>query len=63
MTDKNKICPRCHQTFECKSDDIENCQCASIELNKHQYDYIAKQYEDCLCINCLRLLAQNAKTL
>lgn len=51
-----KICPRCQNDFECKSDDIINCQCASVEITQNQRDEILKQYDDCLCANCLEQL-------
>ncbi|MCK5001449.1 MAG: cysteine-rich CWC family protein [Gammaproteobacteria bacterium] len=53
---KTKSCPRCQKKFECKPEYIKNCQCASIELKQHQYDYIFKQYDDCLCASCLEFL-------
>lgn len=53
---KIKKCSRCQKDFECKHDDIKNCQCASIELQQYQRDNIFKQYDDCLCANCLEQL-------
>lgn len=51
-----KICPRCKNDFECKSNDVVHCQCASVELQQQQRDNIFKQYDDCLCANCLQQL-------
>ncbi|MES0327923.1 MAG: cysteine-rich CWC family protein, partial [Gammaproteobacteria bacterium] len=51
-----KTCPRCQNGFECKSNDIVNCQCVSVELQQHQRDNIFKQYDDCLCAVCLEQL-------
>lgn len=51
-----KICPNCQNSFECKSDDVINCQCASVQLDQTQRDKILKQYDDCLCANCLERL-------
>ena len=51
-----KTCPHCHKSFECKSDDVINCQCASVELDQNQRDMILKQYDDCLCALCLEQL-------
>lgn len=56
MTNKIKSCPRCHAGFECKPDDVDNCQCASAKLNQSQRDYIASRYDDCLCVDCLNKL-------
>lgn len=53
---KIKNCARCQKDVECKSDDIINCQCASVELQQDQRDNIFKQYDDCLCVNCLEQL-------
>lgn len=53
---KIKNCVRCQKDFECKYDDIQNCQCASVELQQYQHDKILKLYDDCLCANCLEQL-------
>ncbi|MCK4705624.1 MAG: cysteine-rich CWC family protein [Gammaproteobacteria bacterium] len=51
-----KTCSRCQIVFECKSDDIINCQCALVALDQNQRDKILEQYDDCLCANCLEQL-------
>ncbi len=48
-----KSCPRCSRDFECRNDDIFNCACISIPLFKKELDWLAANYDDCLCINCL----------
>lgn len=53
-----KTCARCNQSFECKPFDIGNCQCASIQLGSEEKHYLQTQYDDCLCINCLRAIRQ-----
>jgi len=53
---ETKICPHCQNVFECKSGDIVNCQCESVQLSQQHRDYIFGQYEDCLCAGCMRAL-------
>jgi len=48
-----KTCPNCHQPFECKSGDIINCQCETVNLEAQHRNYIEKQFNDCLCAQCL----------
>ncbi|MFC1588830.1 cysteine-rich CWC family protein [Pseudomonadota bacterium] len=55
-----KTCPRCKLSFECKTDDVTNCQCASVKLNQSQRDYIFQQFDDCLCASCLEQLRDEA---
>ena len=49
-----KTCPNCKQKFDCKADDIENCLCNSIQLNNDAVGLIKNQFEDCLCVECLK---------
>jgi len=53
---ESKTCPNCQTSFECKSRDIVNCQCESIELNQQHRDYIYDKYDDCLCAGCMEAL-------
>jgi hypothetical protein len=55
---EQKSCPRCGAVFECKVGDISNCQCYGIQLSVAEEAYIATQYSDCLCRNCLLQLQQ-----
>jgi Cysteine-rich CWC len=55
---EQKYCPQCKLQFECKAGSIHLCQCSNIYLNKEEKDFIATQFEDCLCINCLRQLKE-----
>lgn len=48
-----KVCPRCGQTFACKSGDILKCQCFGISFTEKTQQMIALKYEDCLCRKCL----------
>ena len=53
-----KWCTRCKHSFECKPLDIANCQCSQIHLNEAELHYLQSQYDDCLCIDCLRSIKQ-----
>ena len=48
-----KTCPRCNTTFRCCAASIETCACYGIPLNTKQSKQLLKQYNDCLCRNCL----------
>lgn len=50
---KEKKCPRCGSLFICNHEDILNCQCSKVKLSKAAQQYIAKNYQDCLCCKCL----------
>lgn len=50
---EDKICPRCEDSFTCKTGDVANCQCNTIKLEAGVYDLISKKYNDCLCNKCL----------
>lgn len=52
-----KKCPHCSTYFKCRVDDISQCQCSTVKLNAGQLNYIAGKYTDCLCANCMQLLA------
>lgn len=53
---EEKCCQKCGQHFECKAGSIMQCQCSAILLSTEERHYIEKQYDDCLCINCLNIL-------
>jgi hypothetical protein len=55
---EEKSCPRCGVKFECKVGDITNCQCYGIQLNVEEEAFVASQYNECLCRNCLLQLKQ-----
>ncbi len=49
-----KKCPKCLKNFECKSDNIEKCDCSKIILPVEIKKYIIDNYTDCLCLDCLK---------
>ncbi len=51
--DAEKTCPRCGAKFVCSHS--ADCWCASVTLNDAMRK-ILKQYEDCICLNCLKQL-------
>lgn len=51
-----KNCPRCHEAFECKAGSITICQCTGIKLTREESDFINSLFDDCLCIECLKVL-------
>ena len=53
---EKKQCPRCASNFECKTGSILLCQCSQIEMSAEQLEYSNTQYEDCLCLFCLKEL-------
>ena len=57
-----KTCPKCKTGFECKTNDIVNCQCEPVKLEQCHRDYIALQFDDCLCADCLGELRSEFNT-
>lgn len=54
-----KICPRCGRPFECRHDDIANCDCARVSLSAKVRAYLKAQFQDrCLCKACLEEIAR-----
>lgn len=57
-----KTCPHCGKSFVCKNHDILNCQCVEVRLTREVRQRIAELYEDCLCLDCLHLFAEEGLT-
>ena len=56
------LCPRCGCAFLCRGHEyIEHCQCATVELSSEDRAYIADRFEGCLCVDCLRALAEERR--
>lgn len=51
-----KICSRCQHQFNCNTEDINNCQCNTIQLSEICKTFLNKTNFNCLCINCLKEL-------
>ncbi|MES2732171.1 MAG: cysteine-rich CWC family protein [Bacteroidota bacterium] len=56
-------CPRCQTNFVCKVGSISLCQCSSsnLSLTEAERSFIQRQYNTCLCINCLQSLQKEYK--
>ena len=52
-----KRCPRCGSGFECRQGSIHRCQCVDVVLSDEVRESIAHTYDDCLCRDCLMVLA------
>ncbi len=50
---EEKICPRCGKSFECKVGDIAHCECYGIKFTDEANAFINRNYDDCLCRECL----------
>ncbi len=57
---EEKLCPRCNCLFECKPGNITQSQCYGISLTETEKQVIETKYADCLCINCLHELKNEA---
>jgi len=53
---ETKTCSRCKQPFECKAGSITLCQCFAVKLSEEERNYLAKQFDDCVCADCLQQL-------
>ncbi len=60
---EKKRCPRCNSDFECKTGSILLCQCSKIEMTAEQLEYNSTEYDDCLCLLCLKELQSEFNAL
>jgi hypothetical protein len=58
---ETKHCPRCQAPFECKVGNISQCQCNGIQLAAEDKAFIAANYADCLCRNCLLAITASSR--
>ena len=49
-----KICPRCNESFACREDRTDLCQCSRVYVVSEVREYIKESYETCLCASCLK---------
>jgi hypothetical protein len=52
-----KTCPRCNSVFECRSNQVPECDCTKVSLSAEASQYIRDNYPDCLCLKCLKQIA------
>ena len=48
-----KDCPRCHKPFGCQMTHITECQCSKVKIPSTLREWLAKHFDNCLCLNCL----------
>ncbi|HMI61380.1 MAG TPA: cysteine-rich CWC family protein [Puia sp.] len=58
---ETKSCGRCNAPFECKVGNITLCQCNGITFTDQEKQYIAGNYTDCLCRDCLLAIKKEFK--
>ena len=58
---EDKHCSRCSEKLICKVDDIENCPCTTLAIDKSTAEFLATTFYDCLCKNCLEKVDENLK--
>lgn len=58
-----KICEKCQQTFNCKMENIMQCQCYGIALTSHAKQLISNTFSDCLSKNCLLKINEEQRVI
>jgi Zn finger protein HypA/HybF involved in hydrogenase expression len=48
-----KNCPKCNAAFTCKSNEA-GCWCNDVKLSSYTLQYLAENFKNCLCPNCLQ---------
>lgn len=56
-----KTCSNCHCSFDCNANDIANCQCFTVQLDKDTITALQATYIDCLCVRCLQTIGSSIK--
>lgn len=56
----NASCARCGAAFHCGANDPAPCPCTGLVLAPELLLRLRRQYTGCLCLGCLRALAQDA---
>ena len=54
--EQEKICPRCGKKFICRHG--LNCDCMKIKLTPGQSQYLKDNYDDCVCLDCLKDISE-----
>ena len=60
---ERKPCAACGAIFECKLGSITICHCFDIQIDRDEATYLANNYDDCLCHECLLTAKQQFKTM
>ena len=56
----NAACARCGGAFHCGVNDPTPCACTGLKLSAELLVDLRQRYRGCLCLNCLRGLAEGA---
>ncbi|MEO6980094.1 MAG: cysteine-rich CWC family protein [Mucilaginibacter sp.] len=56
-------CERCGTDIECKANSFTKCQCSAVQLNLNEVQYIAENYEGCMCAKCLIELQEEYRAI
>ena len=51
-----KRCGNCREEILCNTENIDQCNCSSIELTAESRTFLKNTYFDCLCNNCLEMM-------
>jgi hypothetical protein len=51
-------CPRCGGGFHCGAQDTTPCACGTVDLTPETLVHLRERYTACLCLRCLREIAQ-----
>ncbi len=54
-----KICPSCHQSFDCRNDNILECWCLEVNIPPDLREYLASNFKGCLCRECIEIINKN----
>jgi len=58
---ENKTCESCGEEFTCGAN-AGKCWCFDVELKKEILAEMRENFENCLCANCLKSLADRTAT-
>jgi hypothetical protein len=59
----NAACARCGGAFHCGANDLTPCACTGLKLSAERLADLRQRYSGCLCLTCLRALAEGAAPL
>lgn len=54
-----KICARCSNSFTCREDRTDLCQCTHTYMVPGSKDFVKNNYENCLCSACLKEISKS----
>lgn len=55
---ESKECGNCSGQFECKPENIAECECSEVKLSEEAKKKLAEDFKDCVCSGCLRSIAR-----